>query len=52
MYKNNEARRQARMYIYRQAQENMARIQQENYNYYEGSSHDNSVDIKKLIKKN
>ena len=45
MYKNNEARRQARMYIYRQAQENMARIQQENYNYYEGSSQDNSVDI-------
>ena len=50
MYKNNEARRQARMYIYRQAQENMARIQQENYNYYEGSSQDNSVDIEKINK--
>ena len=46
MYKNNEARREARMFLYRQARENMARIEQEN-NYYNNdeNSQEESVDI-------
>ena len=46
MYKNNEARKEARMFLYRQARENMARIEQEN-NYYNNdeNSQEESVDI-------
>ena len=52
MYKNNEARRRARLYLYGQARENMARIEQENYNYYnnENYSQEESVDLEKINK--
>ena len=49
MYKNNEARRAARLYMYQQAQANMARIEQEN-GYYEDSNQEDSVDIEKINK--
>ena len=54
MYKNNEARREARMYLYRTARENMARIEQENNNYYSNNgsySQEDSVDLEKKKKK-
>ena len=50
MYKNNEARKAARLYLYRQAQSNMARIQQENDYYYQGGYREESVDIEKINK--
>ena len=53
MYKNNEARREARMYLYRTARENMARIEQENNNYYSNNgsySQEDSVDLEKINK--
>jgi hypothetical protein len=50
MYKNNEARKAARLYLYRQAHANMARIQQENGYYYQGGYQENSVDIEQINK--
>ena len=52
MYKNNEARREARMYLYRQAQENMARIQQENNNYnnYGSNNQEDSANLEQINK--
>ena len=49
MYKNNEARKAARLYMYQQAQANMARIEQEN-GYYEDSIQEESVDLEKINK--
>ena len=48
MYKNNEARRQARMFLYQQARENMARIEQENN--YDPSNQEDSIDIEAINK--
>ena len=52
MYKNNEARREARMYLYRQARENMARIEQENNNYnnYGSYSQEESANLEEINK--
>ena len=50
MYKNNEARKAARLYIYRQAQANMARIAQENNYYYGPEFQENSVDLEQMNK--
>ena len=50
MYKNNEARKAARLYLYRQAQANMARIEQENGYYYGGEYQEQSVDLEKINK--
>ena len=50
MYKNNQARREARMYLYRQARENMARIEEENNYYNGGYSQNESIDIEAVNK--
>jgi Tfp pilus assembly protein PilE len=49
MYQNNQARRAATLYMYQQAQANMARIEQEN-GYYEYDNQEESVDIEKINK--
>jgi hypothetical protein len=49
MYKNNEARKEARMFLYRQARENMARIELENNNSFI-SGNEGSKDLEKFNK--
>ena len=53
IYRNNEERRRARMYLYQQARENMARIEQENNNYYnnnQNESQEESEDLEQINK--